>query len=78
MEIKVKSFPAIHLTSTCREHQCPVEINVAESKRYGSSTATGAQIISMRCKEGGVPVLPDCTDSWEMSILAGGEVTISQ
>lgn len=74
MDIKVKAFPAVYLNAFCTRHGCRVEIQIKETKPFGTNSTTGAQITTALCKEA-VGVV-DCSDDWELSILVNGEIKI--
>lgn len=77
MDIKVKAFPAVYLNAFCTRHGCRVEIQIKETKPFGTNSTTGAQITTVLCKEGGAASnVVDCSDDWELSILANGEIKI--
>jgi len=78
MDIHVKAFPAVYLNSICTKHQCMLELGVVENKKYNTTQVLGATITTLRCREGGLPQQANCTDYWELSILAGGDVRIGQ
>lgn len=79
MEIKLGAFPSVYINTVCTKHECPVEIHITESKKYNTTQIVGAAIRTLRCKEGGIAGERDsCSAYWQMSILGGGEVTISE
>lgn len=78
MQILLNPFPAVYINLQCKKHQCSVEIHIEPSKKFDTTEVIGAQITTLKCKEGGPVQFTDCMDSWEMSILGGGDVTITQ
>lgn len=78
MEIKVSAFPVVYINTICTKHQCSVELRVGESKRFQTREVVGSQITALRCQTGGAPEDAGCHESWQLQILAGGEVTVGQ
>lgn len=80
MQVKFNPFPIMFFHTTCKRHNCEVEIHIEESKPFNKPQVIGGQITSLKCKLGGHASVhsTDCTGDWEITITGQGPIVVEQ
>lgn len=79
MQLKLGAFPAVYFHTTCKKHNCEVEIHIEEQKPFGKPQVIAGQITMLKCKLGGPASVSstECVGDWEITIMGPGPLTVS-